>query len=165
MGLFEVTVEVANPVSPGRSVQISAVVDTGSTLSWLPLELLQDLAVRPISRSRFILADGSRIERDTGMALFTLDGKTMGVPVAFGELGQQAVLGATALEALGFAVDPVEKKLIPRDLLALCGPDYCSMNATQLAEAYAGQDQSEREQKFVALLAEVDRQRLRVGNK
>ncbi len=119
MGLFEVNVTVANPFSPERSVGIPAFVDTGSTLSWLPQELLQKLGVRPISRSRFILADGSRIERETGIVLFTLDGKTMGVPVAFGEPGQQAILGATALEALGFAVDPVEKKLIPRDLLAL----------------------------------------------
>ena len=31
----------------------------------------------------------------------------------------KAVLGATALEGLGFMVDQVAKKLIPRDLLAL----------------------------------------------
>ncbi len=29
------------------------------------------------------------------------------------------ILGATALEVLGFVVDPVAKKLIPRNLLAL----------------------------------------------
>ncbi len=38
---------------------------------------------------------------------------------------------------------------------SMCGPKFCSMNATQLAEAYGGQDQSEREQKFVELLAKV----------
>jgi len=32
---------------------------------------------------------------------------------------EEPILGATALEALGFAVDPVEKRLVPRDLLAL----------------------------------------------
>jgi len=40
-------------------------------------------------------------------------------PVAFAEPGEESVLGATALEALGFTVDPVEKRLVPRDLLAL----------------------------------------------
>jgi len=119
MGLFEVNVTVANPTAPERSTEISLLVDTGATLSWLPRSLLNGLGVKPLSRSRFILADGSRIERETGLALFTLDGKTMGVPVAFAEPGEGSVLGATALETLGFAVDPVEKKLIPRDLYAL----------------------------------------------
>jgi hypothetical protein len=32
---------------------------------------------------------------------------------------KEAVLGATALEGLGFMIDPVAKKLVPRDLLAL----------------------------------------------
>jgi hypothetical protein len=40
------------------------------------------------------------------------------VQVAFGEPGEEAVLVATALERLGFMVEPVAKKLIPRDLLA-----------------------------------------------
>jgi phosphomethylpyrimidine synthase len=40
---------------------------------------------------------------------------------------------------------------------SMCGPKFCSMNVTQLAEAYAGQDQSERQQKFVELLAKVQR--------
>jgi len=41
------------------------------------------------------------------------------VPVAVGEPGEEAVLGATALETLGLLVDPVAQKLIPRNLLAL----------------------------------------------
>ena len=43
------------------------------------------------------------------------------MPVAFGEPGEEAVLGATALEILGLLVDPVNQKLIPRNLLALSG--------------------------------------------
>src|SRR5256712_1377471 len=38
---------------------------------------------------------------------------------------------------------------------SMCGPKFCSMNMTQLAEAESGQDQSERKQKFVELLAKV----------
>jgi predicted aspartyl protease len=51
--------------------------------------------------------------------LLTIDGRKAAVPVAFGEPGEEAVLGATALEGLGLMVDPVAKKLVPRDLLAL----------------------------------------------
>jgi len=37
----------------------------------------------------------------------------------------------------------------------MCGPKFCSMNTTQIAEAYQGLDQKEREQKFTQLLAKV----------
>jgi phosphomethylpyrimidine synthase len=38
---------------------------------------------------------------------------------------------------------------------SMCGPKFCSMNITQLAEAEGGHDQTERKQKFVELLAKV----------
>jgi predicted aspartyl protease len=119
MGRFEVNVLVANPFEPGRSAQVALLVDTGATLSWIPRQLLEGLGVRPISRSGFLLPDGRHLERDTGFILLTVDGKTMGVPVAFAEEGESQVLGATSLEILGFGEDPVEKKLIPRKLFAL----------------------------------------------
>jgi phosphomethylpyrimidine synthase len=40
---------------------------------------------------------------------------------------------------------------------SMCGPKFCSMHATQIAEAYEGQSQAEREQKFVELLAKVEK--------
>jgi phosphomethylpyrimidine synthase len=40
---------------------------------------------------------------------------------------------------------------------SMCGPKFCSMNATQVAEAYAGQTQEERRERFVRLLAKVDK--------
>ncbi len=39
---------------------------------------------------------------------------------------------------------------------SMCGPKFCSMNITQLAEAEGGHDQAERKQKFVELLARID---------
>src|SRR3989475_13121785 len=38
---------------------------------------------------------------------------------------------------------------------SMCGPKFCSMNITQLAEAESGQDQAERKQKFADLLVKV----------
>src|SRR5450631_2132589 len=40
---------------------------------------------------------------------------------------------------------------------SMCGPKFCSMNVTQLAESAGGQDQSERQQKFVELLARIEK--------
>jgi hypothetical protein len=39
----------------------------------------------------------------------------------------------------------------------MCGPKFCSMNTTQVMEKQLGLNQSEREQKFVELLAKVDK--------
>src|SRR5208337_1771731 len=38
---------------------------------------------------------------------------------------------------------------------SMCGPKFCSMNATQIAEIYQGHDQKDREAKFAELLAKV----------
>ncbi len=119
MGMFEVRVKLANLVAPDRTEELSLLVDTGATLSWIPREVLDKLGAQPLSRLPFSLADGRRLERDITAVLLTLDGRKAPVQVAFGEPGEEAVLGATALEGLGFMVDPVAKKLIPRDLLAL----------------------------------------------
>ena len=40
---------------------------------------------------------------------------------------------------------------------SMCGPKFCSMNTTQVLEKHLGLDQGEREQKFVELLAKVDK--------
>jgi phosphomethylpyrimidine synthase len=39
---------------------------------------------------------------------------------------------------------------------SMCGPKFCSMNTTQIAEIYQGFDQKDRQQKFVELLAKVE---------
>jgi len=40
---------------------------------------------------------------------------------------------------------------------SMCGPKFCSMNITQVSEANDGLDQSARQQKFVELLAKVEK--------
>ncbi len=119
MDLFEVKVKVASLAAPERTEEISLLVDTGATLSWIPRGVLERLGVTPYSRLPFTLADGRRQERDITSVLLTIDGRKAPVEVAIGEPGEEAVLGATALEGLGFMVDPVAKKLVPRDLRAL----------------------------------------------
>jgi phosphomethylpyrimidine synthase len=40
---------------------------------------------------------------------------------------------------------------------SMCGPKFCSMNTTQIAEIYQGLDQKDRQQKFVELLSKVEK--------
>lgn len=123
MGLFEVKVTVSNPAEPGRSATVELLVDTGATLPWIPRSTLESIGVAPLARRRFLLSDGRRVERETGMAMLTFDGVVIGATVVLAETGEGSILGATALEALGVAVDPVEKRLLPRDLMALSAHD------------------------------------------
>jgi clan AA aspartic protease len=119
MGMFEVKVKLASMAAPERVSEVSLLVDTGATISWIPREILVGLGVKPLSRLPFELADGRQLERDVTAVILQIDGRKAPVQVAFGETGEAAVLGATALEGLGFLVDPVAKKLVPRNLLAL----------------------------------------------
>lgn len=119
MGLFEVEVTISNPAVPERSVRPKLLVDTGATLSWVPSSTLESIGIEPVGRRTFVLADERRVERETGIVALSLDGTTVGATAVFAEEGDGAILGATALEALGVAVDPVRKKLLPHDLMAL----------------------------------------------
>ncbi len=117
MGMFEVTVSLASLNAPERLSEISLLVDTGATLCWIPREVLERLGAQPLSRLPFELADGRRLERDVTTVFLLVNGRKAPVEVAFGEPVEAAVLGATALEGLGLMVDPVAKKLVPRNLV------------------------------------------------
>jgi aspartyl protease family protein len=119
MGMFEVRVKLASPSAPERIQEISLLVGTGATLSWIPRRVLEELGLAPLSRLPFSLAVGRTLEREVTSVMLAIKGRKAPVPVAFGEPGEEAVLGATALEALGLRVDPVGKKLVPRNLFAL----------------------------------------------
>jgi aspartyl protease family protein len=119
MGMFEVAVKLANLASPDYTEELSLLVDTGATLSRIPRTILEKLGIKAFSRLPFTLADGRRLERDTTAVLLIIDGRKAPVQVAFGEEGEEAVLGATSLEGLGFMVDPIGEKLVARDLRQL----------------------------------------------
>ncbi len=119
MGQFSLRVSIAHPTEPGRSAEIDLLVDTGATLSWVPRAVLEQLGVPRFSRRPFLLADGRTIERETALAVITIDGTKAGVTVVVAEPGDAQLLGATTLETLGFAVDPIHQRLLPKSLLAM----------------------------------------------
>ncbi len=56
MGMFEVKVKLASLTAPGRTEEISLLVATGATLSWIPRGILQKLGVTAFSRLPFSLS-------------------------------------------------------------------------------------------------------------
>lgn len=89
-----------------------ALVDTGSTYTWVPRDVLERLSVQPGFRWEFETADGRVIERDVAEAAARMDGQQRTTLVVFGEPGSMPLLGAYTLEAFGLAVDPVNRRLI-----------------------------------------------------
>ncbi len=121
MGQFSVRVTIAHPNDPTRVADVDLWVDTGATLSWVPREIIERLDVPRLRRRPFLVADGRTIERDTAGAMVRLNGSEAIVTLVIAELnlGDGHLLGATTLETLGFAVDPINHRLIPQTLLAM----------------------------------------------
>jgi clan AA aspartic protease len=119
MGQFSVRVIIAHPTDTSRQTDVELLVDTGATLSWVPREVLDQLGVPRLRRRSFLVADGRTIERETAGAIVLLDGSEANVTVVVAEPGDGSLLGATTLESLGFAVDPIRRQLVPQELLAM----------------------------------------------
>lgn len=117
MGVFLTHVCVANLQDRTRSREVELVVDTGATLTKLPEELLADLRIEPEFSLPALTSDNREVMRRIGLVWISINGRSGAVPVAFGDRGELVLLGATTLEILGFMVDPVGQKLIPRPLL------------------------------------------------
>ena len=67
MGTFSVEIEIGDP--PGeRFEELSALVDTGSTYTVVPRQLLEHLGVLPYRTVPFRLADGRVVEGELGPA-------------------------------------------------------------------------------------------------
>jgi predicted aspartyl protease len=113
VGTFRVDVEIENPARPGeRRTLRSVLVDTGAELSWVPGELLQSLGVERNNRWRFRQADGTVLERWTGIVVLSVSGKRTGDDVVFGHPGDLVLLGSRTLEGLNLRVEPVTKRLV-----------------------------------------------------
>ena len=97
---------------------VEALLDTGATHSMIPGSLLGDLGIEPVEARVSRIADGSRIELQTAWARFSAEGRNAVARVSFGPEGT-CLLGATTLEDMGLAVDPVDQRLIIQDDLLM----------------------------------------------
>lgn len=116
MGTVTVTMAVGDP--QGRLFEeLEVTVDTGSTYTAVPRELLQRLGV-PVGRSLpSETADGRIVPVDVGEAAVRLEGLEFHTPVIFAEPGEPSLLGVVSLGEAALAVDPVAGRLIPTKLL------------------------------------------------
>lgn len=117
MGEVHVAIAVLNPRTGARSAEITALADTGATLSVLPGDLLESVGIQKTRTVTLVLADGRRAARAVGDAVIAIEDDSTPCRVVFGQSGDAALLGLAVLEQLGLTVDPVERRLVPRDVL------------------------------------------------
>ena len=117
MGEVRVPVRIANPDAPERFWEAEFLVDSGASVSVVPVDVLNRLDIDPRRFGRFYLADESSIVRRVGIASFTVAGQTEDASVMFGEENAEPILGLTVLQSLGFLIDPLRHRLLPRSAL------------------------------------------------
>ena len=118
MGTVKVTIGVGDP--QGRQFEdVEVVVDTGSTYTAVPRELLQRLGVLVERSLPSETADGRLVPVDVGRTTIRLEGLEFSTPVIFAEEGEPSLLGVVSLEEAALAVDPLAGRLIPANLQRL----------------------------------------------
>jgi clan AA aspartic protease len=117
MGLTVLELEVANPATPELGEKVEFLIDSGAVYSVVPSSVLERLGIRPLTQEVFRLADGSKIVRKKGVAVFRRGERVGGADVIFGEETDSNLLGATTLEALGLSLDPLRRELKPLPMI------------------------------------------------
>jgi clan AA aspartic protease len=117
MGITVLEVEVGNPARPEKTETIEFLIDSGAVYSVVPSAVLRRLGIKPLVEEKFRLADGSKIFRKKGVAVFKHGDRIGGADVIFGEKGDSTLLGAMTLESLGLSLDPLKRVLKPLPMI------------------------------------------------
>ena len=113
MGLTFLQIHVGNPGKPEVTEEIEFLIDSGAVHSVVPAEVLDRLGIVPLGTQEFRMANGGKIVRRQGIALFKYQDRVGGADVIFGEEGDSNLLGATTLESIGLSLDPIKRELRP----------------------------------------------------
>jgi predicted aspartyl protease len=109
MGITYIQATVSND---GRSATLEFLVESGTRYTLLPLETWKALELEPMRSMRFLLADGTGIERNLTECRISLPAHgTLHTPVILGEERDDALLGVITLEEFGLALNPFERTL------------------------------------------------------
>ena len=118
MGTFSVDVEIGSP-DGSRFETVSAMVDTGASITALPGSLLRRLGVIPHRQYTFELADGREIRRGVGRTWIRVGSETEMTLIMFSDENVVPLLGALSLQELLLAVDSPNERLIPSPRLLM----------------------------------------------
>lgn len=137
MSAFRVGIVAVNPKNEKIVTEpITALVDTGSELTWLPASELAGIGITPRRQRTFITATGERLQREIGYAIVRAEGYETTDEVVFGRTCDQVLLGVRTLEGFAVTVDPIGHRLVAQATLACAisrSPDLAG-GATPIAD-------------------------------
>ena len=111
MGIFTVPIVVGD-IQRQNTVDLEALVDTGTTFSAVPSSVLVQLGIEPVVRREVEFAHGEVREIAVGWMRVVVASQDILTPVMFNEEGTEPLLGAVALEEALLGVDPVGQRLV-----------------------------------------------------
>jgi len=111
VGNFRVPIQVGRR-GVARFTRLDALVDTGSTYTWISRDVLAELGINPEREWLFELADGRQVRYPVGWIQIRLEGEEQPTLAVFAPLGSEPILGAFTLEGFLLAADPVNERLI-----------------------------------------------------
>jgi len=112
MGHFRVSIEVG-PRGGEHYAPLRALVDTGSTYTWVPRDVLERLGVTPEEEWPFELADGREVRYPVAWVRIRLEERReQPTIVVFAPPGSEPIVGVVTLEEYRLAADPVNQRLI-----------------------------------------------------
>ncbi|MBI5623483.1 MAG: aspartyl protease [Elusimicrobia bacterium] len=94
-----------------RWAELDAVVDTGATMTVLPMGKAAALGIAADRVMEVELGDGRIVQRGVAHAWIEWGGRRSINPVLIGEGTDACVIGVVTLETLGLGVDPVKRGL------------------------------------------------------
>lgn len=108
-------IEVGNPSNPEVTEKLEFLIDSGAIYSVIPTPILEKLDIKPLTEQEFRLANGAKIVRKKGIALFKYGDRIGGADVIFGGEKVMWIIDALisgALSAWGKLVSIVERKIL-----------------------------------------------------
>jgi clan AA aspartic protease len=111
VGFVHLPVSLRAPGTSSSAYEAIFLIDTGAIDSMAPATELRKAGIQPLGRKTYELADGSEHEYEFGIAQIEFMGEITGGLVIFGPDGTQPLLGVTALESAGIAIDPMKQTL------------------------------------------------------
>ena len=113
MSLFKVNVTARNPKREElETPPLSALVHTGSELTWLPADVLKSVGITPRRKRVFSTATQQKVEREVGYAILSAEGYETNDEVVFAEPGDMTLLGVRTLEGFGVMVDNIGHRFV-----------------------------------------------------
>jgi len=96
---------VANIKDPERQQEVSFLVDTGATRTWISQEIADAIGIETVGTVPLELADGSIRELPYGFCLFVYDGEVVAGNVVIGPPESEPLVGTHVLQDFRMIVD------------------------------------------------------------